>query len=153
MKNLKFFLFCTTVASLLPAVWVHAESLEEEEKWNNQMSYMDGYIKADREACGITDEKKWSFSFDKASFNSGEGAEWGSHSPNGYCSAIFDELGSICRASESGKKRVLEKIKGVVCKFGGKGKQNIELKGGIITYTVDWDATATSRTAALKKLL
>jgi hypothetical protein len=118
MKDLKLFLFCTAFATLLPSVPARAESLEEEEKWNGQMSYMDSYMKADREACGITDEKKWSFSFDKPSFSKGEGADWGSHSPNGFCSGIFDELAAICRNSESGKKRVLDKIKGVVCKFG-----------------------------------
>lgn len=153
MPDLKLFFLCTALATFLPSVPAIAESLEEEEKWNNQMSYMDGYIKVDREVCGLTDEKAWSFSFDKPSFSKADGADWSGHSPNGYCSAIFDELATICRNSESGKKRVVEKVKGVVCKFGGKGKQSVELKNGIITYTIDWDATATSRTQALKKIL
>lgn len=152
MPDMKRFLCCAALVSLLPASTVCAESLEDEEKWNNQKSYMDRYMNESREVCGIA-EGKWSYTFDKESFAKGEGAEWGSHSPNGRCGAVFEELAAICRSGESGKKRVQEKVKSLTCKFGGKGKEKLELKGGAITLVLDWDSSGEFIGKQLKKQL
>lgn len=152
MTRLKGFLYWAALVSLLPTATSRAESLEDEEKWNNQKSYMDRYMNDAREVCGIA-EGKWSYTFDKESFSKGPGAEWSTYSPNGRCGAVFDELGSICRSGESGKKRVQEKVKSLVCKFGGKGKEKLELKGGVITLTLDWDSSGEFIGKQLKKQL
>lgn len=152
MKIASRFLCCAALVSLLPVSQSAAESLEDEEKWNNQNSYMDRYMNDARATCGIA-EGKWSYTFDKESFSKGAGAEWSTYSPNGRCGAVWSELDTICRSSESGKKRVQEKVKSLVCKFGGKGKGKLELKGGVITFILDWDLQADFIPTQLKKQL
>ena len=53
-------------------------------------------------------------------------------SPYGVCSAIVDEVGSLCRAGEDEKTAVKAKIKGFKC--GYAAARTLDLKGGIITY-------------------
>jgi hypothetical protein len=64
----------------------------------------------------------------------------GSHSFYGYCAEPVGTLYSMCGGSERSKAAIKKKIKSYTCKFGGKGKRKAVLKGGALTYWVDWDA-------------
>lgn len=56
-----------------------------------------------------------------------------------YCSMVPDNLWSMCTDAD-GKTSIQKKIKSYDCKFGGKDKRSISLKGGSLTFWVDWDA-------------
>ena len=73
--------------------------------------------------------------------------------PSLIACAVFSELDTICRSSESAKKRVQDKVKSLVCKFGGKGQGKLELKGGVITFILDWDLQSEFIPTQLKKQL
>ncbi|MBX3203108.1 MAG: hypothetical protein KF894_33600, partial [Labilithrix sp.] len=120
---------------LLASAGAHAESLEDKEKWARQDSYMESSVKDANAACG-TSAKPITYQFDKASFAK---EDWSSHSPNGYCSGVFDNLRSICANVDGAKQPVQNQIKKVVCKYAGKGKFGVTLSGGTLTYSVDWD--------------
>jgi hypothetical protein len=57
----------------------------------------------------------------------------------GYCAAPLSALRSLCGDADA-KQTVQKKVKQVTCKFGGKDKRKIDLKGGTVTYWVDWDS-------------
>lgn len=108
------------------------ETLHDKEKWDRQDGYMADSIKGANEKCGTKIAHEW----DKGSFDK---EDWTSHSPNGFCSGAFDNIRSLCANNAAAKKPVQDKIKKVVCKFGGKGKYGMSLSGGTLTYTVDWE--------------
>ncbi|MBX3224069.1 MAG: hypothetical protein KF795_26375 [Labilithrix sp.] len=120
---------------LLASAGAKAESLEDQEKWARQDSYMESSIKDANTACG-TSGKPITNQFDKASFAK---EDWSSHSPNGYCSGVFDNLRSICANVDGAKQPVQNQIKKVVCRYAGKGKFGMSLANGTLTYNVDWD--------------
>lgn len=129
------------------------ESLQDKEKWARQDAYMTDHIKSANDACGITDKSKAiTNGFDKASFAN---EDWTKHSPNGFCSSVFDDLRSLCANTPGAKDPVQKKIKRVACKYGGKGKFGVALSGGTLTYSVDWDETNVDEkiTTFLKKNL
>lgn len=119
------------------------ESVAEKEKWAKQDYYMrrdDNPVQTASEACGITDKSKHlTYAWDKASFNKDKSDDWSSHSPNGYCGAAFDNIGSVCRNMEAAKDPVQRKIKRVVCRLGGKGNFGVTLSNGTLVYSIDWD--------------
>jgi hypothetical protein len=57
-----------------------------------------------------------------------------------YCQLVPDALWSMCNGSKDAKKAIARKIRSYSCKFGGKGKRRIVLRGGTISFWVDWKA-------------
>ena len=57
----------------------------------------------------------------------------------GYCSSPVSNLRGMCDDADA-KAEVKKKVKSYTCKFGGKGKRKMTLKGGKLTFWVDWEA-------------
>ena len=113
--------------SLFVAVVAHAESLEEKKYWKGEMDYVNRSLDAASEACGV----KFTFAWvDKAKLRAS--AEKQSHSPNGICTAIVDEVFSLCREGADEKAAVKAAIKGFKCGFANPRK--LDVKSGTVTY-------------------
>lgn len=128
-----------TALTLAP-IAVRAESLEEEERWKSEGSYMDRSVETMTGVCGVKIPYEW----DKKSMLDPKAEEQRtaqSASINGRSSAMYDEIESICRSGQSGKDRVAKTIKKIVFRWGGKGKMAFALKGGTLTYTLDYEAS------------
>ena len=146
-------IFLLAALTLAPFT-VRAESLEEEERWQREGSYMDRSVESTETQCGV----KITYEWDKKSLLEAKAEEQRtaqSASINGRSSALYDEIESICRASQSGKDRVAKSIKKIIFRWGGKGKMSLALKGGTLTYTLDYEASNVSDAmkAFLKKNL
>ncbi len=61
------------------------------------------------------------------------------YSFSGYCAEAVNTLFGMCDDADS-KAAIAKKIKVYTCKFGGKGKRKLDLKGNALTYWVDWEA-------------
>jgi hypothetical protein len=61
------------------------------------------------------------------------------YSFSGYCAEPVNTMFSMCDDADS-KSAIAKKIKSYTCKFGGKGKRKIDLKGSGLTFWVDWEA-------------
>jgi hypothetical protein len=61
------------------------------------------------------------------------------YSPSGYCESAYTAPVQVC-GDKDGKEAVQQKVKKVLCKFGGKGKRVLKLNGGTLEFTIDWDA-------------
>ena len=59
---------------------------------------------------------------------------------NGFCKVVLSYMAYGCRNDKNVRDVIPRKIKAYVCKFGGKGKRNISLKGSTLTFWVDWEA-------------
>jgi hypothetical protein len=57
----------------------------------------------------------------------------------GYCAEPLSRMRWMCERPE-GKAAIQKRIKSYTCKFGGKGKRKIDLKGSTLTMWVDWEA-------------
>lgn len=104
-----------------------AESLEERKYWKGQMDYVQRSLDSVSEKCGVKMSFEW---VDKPKLR--EEAEKNNNSPNGICSAIVDEVESICREGDDEKKSVVAKIKAFKCGYNKERK--LDLKGGTLTY-------------------
>lgn len=137
---------------LLASAAQAGESLEDKEKWARQDHYMADHIKGANDKCGIAKGKEITNTFDKASFAK---TDWSSHSPNGMCSSVWDDVASLCNGMEAAKKPVQDKIKGITCRYAGKGKFGLTLDKGMLTYNIDFEESNVDDkiTAFLKKNL
>lgn len=116
------------VASLLlTTAAVHAESLEERKFWKGEMDYVQKSLDDASEKCGVKFTFDW---VDKAKLRTE--AEKHGNSPNGICTAIVDEVDSLCRAGDDEKASVKAKIKGFQCGYTNPRKLN--LTKGIVKY-------------------
>ncbi len=61
------------------------------------------------------------------------------HSFYGFCGAALDAMFSMC-GDEDSKNAIKNRIQVYTCKYGGKGKRKIELRGNTLTMWVDWKA-------------
>jgi len=61
-----------------------------------------------------------------------------------YCPDVLFELRNAYCKDDDAKANVKRKVKTFVCKFGGKGKQKLVVRGGTVTYWVDWDVRAST---------
>jgi hypothetical protein len=57
----------------------------------------------------------------------------------GYCSEPLSSMHGMCDDADS-KGAIAKKVKSYTCRFGGKGKRKMDLKGGALTFWIDWDA-------------
>jgi hypothetical protein len=106
---------------------VHAESLEEKKFWKGQMDYVQRSLDDANKQCGVKFTFDW---VDKATLRAE--TEKTNHSPNGVCSAIIEEVTSICREGEDEKKAVTAKIKGFTCGYAKERK--LSLAGGSLKF-------------------
>lgn len=140
--------------SLQPGAARAEESLEDEEMWRTQESYLDRSVLSTEETCGVKIPYEW----DKKSLldpKAQEQMKANSASINGRASAVYDALQSICRDTKSGKERIGKKIKKLVVRWGGPGKLALTLQGGTLTFAMDYAAVNVSEyiDRALKKSL
>ena len=63
----------------------------------------------------------------------------------GYCSHALNSLAYMCRDNPKAKARIQKKVKSYHCKFGGKGKRKMSIKGGKVTAAIDWEASNNSK--------
>jgi hypothetical protein len=59
---------------------------------------------------------------------------------SGFCAQPLGVMWQLCAVSE-GKHAIQRRIKSYVCRFGGKGKFRVRLKGSTLMMWVDWKAT------------
>lgn len=114
----------TTVAGTL---LVHAETLEEKKFWEGQMNYVNERLKPASEACEVNFTFDW---VDKVKLR--DAAVANNWSPNGICTAIVDEVATLCRAGKDEKDAVKAKIKGFAC--GYAPKRALSYKGTTLVY-------------------
>lgn len=128
-----------TLPLALTAVFLYgsiasAQSLEEKKYRREQQDYLKKEnIDPMNEKCGTTIE----VSIDWAKFNKKE-QEDGNFSTYGYCGSAPNQVYYLCEDAD-GKPEVQKKIKKIVCTFGAK--RAIALKGGTLTYTIEWAAS------------
>lgn len=125
MKNL--IALSVVLATVAAATVLRADTLEERTFWKGQMDYMNENLKSASEACGVKFTFDW---VNKAKLR--DAAAKNSNSPNGICSAVVDEVGSLCREGQDAKDSVKAKIKGFTC--GYAKPRTLDLKGGIVKY-------------------
>jgi hypothetical protein len=113
--------------TLLVAATAHADSLEEKTYWKGQMDYVKRSLDDAEEKCGVKFTFDW---VDKPKLRAA--AEKAGHTPNGICTAIIDEVDSLCRAGDDEKAAVKAKIKGFQC--GYSKPRSLDFKGGIVKY-------------------
>jgi hypothetical protein len=115
------------LSTLLVSLTASAESLEEKKFWKGQMDYVQRSLDDATKQCGVKFTFDW---VDKAKLRAE--TEKSSHTPNGVCAGIIDEVTSICREGEDEKKAVAAKIKGFTC--GHAKERKLALTGGIVRY-------------------
>lgn len=113
-----------------------AQSLAEKKIYAEQQSRLEDSVKSTNEKCGTT----IAVGFDWKSFN-GVDLQDGSHSVYGYCEAPLNMIRRICDDSKEGAAAVKKDIKKYTCAWGGKGKRDIKLAAGTLTYKIDWDSS------------
>jgi len=118
-------------------VTASGETVAQRRAWLGQQSYIAGAVEDINKKCKFA-SKKVSFEYDRPSFAK---ENWADHAPNGACAEVVNDLGYHCSGSdpERTSAAVRKKVSKVVCKYGGKGKWGINLAGGTLTYSVDWD--------------
>jgi len=119
-------------------VTASGETVAQRRAWLGQQSYISGAVEDINKKCKVDASKKVTFEYDRPSFNK---ENWTDHAPNGPCAEVVTDLAYYCSGPEPERTSaaVRKKVNKVVCKFGGKGKWGINLSGGTLTYTVDWD--------------
>jgi hypothetical protein len=126
MKNL--LALTALVVSVAGTVTVRADSLEEKKFWQGQMDYVNEKLKTASEACDVKFTFDW---VDKTTLRDTTAKNhW---SPNGVCTNIVDEVGSLCRAGKDEKDAVKAKIKGFTCGYAEKRTLDLS-KAGIVKY-------------------
>jgi hypothetical protein len=92
------------------------------------------------EKCGTKIEGKIDWESFKGEIDKSlDGKHERSYSFSSYCDAPVGAMFSMCD-SEDAKAAIKKRIKSYTCKFGGKDKRKIELKGSSLTMWVDWEA-------------
>jgi hypothetical protein len=114
-------------AVMATAATAFAESLEEKQYWKGQMDYVQRSIDAVKNTCKVTLKFDW---VNKAELR--KKAEAAGHTPNGICTAIVDQLDTICREGAESQAAVKAKIKAVKC--GYAAKRSLAMGGGTVTY-------------------
>jgi hypothetical protein len=121
-------------------------SLAEKEYWSKVQEEYDGYVKHANDRCG----SKIAGTFNKETFRGQFSDDNGSFGLSGYarahCEAGPSAIDDICMTvngnedrANMAKSAVQSKISGVECKWGGKGKQSIDLVGKKLVVTIDPD--------------
>lgn len=123
-------------ATLLAAsCCAYAQTLEEKEVWDNQMSYTQRSLDEIANQC----KAKINFSYEKASWWKVK-SEWTSFSPNGRCDDVLNTLERMCRNSEAAQQAIAKNVKAVRCAYGGKKNGfKLNFSGGTIDYAVEVD--------------
>lgn len=101
---------------------------EHEEKFAEEVEFAN-------KACGT----QFTWKIDWASFEKGKADIHGNSVGSSFCGDGVGALRQLC-ADALGKKEVTAKVKGIVCKYGGKGKRSISLSGKKVIWTVDFEA-------------
>jgi hypothetical protein len=125
MKNL--FALTALAVTLAGASTLRADSLEEKKFWKGQMDYVNEKLKWVSEACDVPFTFDW---VDKAKLR--DATAKNNWSPNGVCTGIVEQVGTLCRAGKDEKDAVKAKIKGFLC--GYAEKRTLDLKGGNVVY-------------------
>lgn len=121
-------------------------SLQEKEYWSKLQEELDGYMARANKQCGTSIKA----TFDKESFR-GHFTEGGSYGISSYarswCAAGPGALEEICTTvnndeahAKAARDAVKAKITTVECKWGGKGKQAIDLSNKTLRTTIDMDS-------------
>lgn len=132
MKMQQMFLALALAAFVVPSL-AEAQSLGEKKKRKEQEEYLQKEVEYTQQQCGA----KFPVSFDWAKFVLDD---MQTYSAYGYCDSVLGALETVCGDAD-GKEAVQQKVKKVVCKFGGKDKRAINLgKDGTLEWTIDWDA-------------
>jgi hypothetical protein len=105
----------------------------------------DDYFKKEIDSANEKCETKFNAKIDWLSFKAEidkalDGKHASSYSFYGYCSGPLGTMYSMCDSADA-KGAIQKRIKSYTCKFGGKGKRKIELKGSNLTMWVDWEAS------------
>lgn len=123
--------FAATQAAL--AGFAHAQSLEEKIQWKKLDEEIQKSVDRVEKDCGA----KIEVSIDRASFSSAP-AEF---QANTWCDDGPDNIAYLCASVPEAKALVQKKLKKFTCSHGGKGKEDISLKGGVFNYSVDYGAS------------
>jgi hypothetical protein len=126
-------------------------SLAEKEYWSKLQEELDGSVKAANNRCG----SKMVAAFDKESFRGQFNENNGSYGLSSYarshCEAAASAIDDICMTVNGNEERanmaksaVQSKVAVVECRWGGKGKQAINLSGKKLTVTIDPDSDSAS---------
>jgi hypothetical protein len=129
--NLHTFSTLCLITAVLPLI-ASAQSLGFKQKMADQDTQLAEELKTINDACGTT----VTAAFDWPTFANNE-ADLQTYSASGYCGDAFDAAASLC-ADALGKEAVTKGIKSVSCKLGKE--RAVELKDGVLTYTLQWDA-------------
>lgn len=119
-------------------------SLAEKEYWSKLQEEMDANMARANTKCGTSIKG----TFDKESFRGQFKSENGSYGIDSYtrahCGAAPSALEDICTTVNGNEERakmakdaVKSKITTYECKFGGKGKQSMNLAGGKLAVSID----------------
>ncbi len=112
-----------------------AQSLAEQEAWENQMGYTQRSIDTVADVCKV----KLAFEYDKPSWWKVRD-QWGQGSPNGRCDDVLNTLERMCRNSAAAQKAIASKVKSLKCGYGGKTSGfSLRLTSGAISYNVEVD--------------
>jgi hypothetical protein len=116
-------------------------SLRQKEFAKKQDEYFKKETDPTNEKCGtkIAAKIDWQ-SFKPEIDKQLDGKDGHNYSFYGYCSSPMGVMFSMCEDADA-KAAITKRIKSYTCKFGGKGKRKIELKGSSLTMWVDWEAS------------
>jgi hypothetical protein len=104
----------------------------------------DGYFNQElattNEKCGtkITAKIDWE-SFKEEIDKSLDGQHGTKYNFNSYCGKPLGEIWTLCEQDEKTKASIKKRIKSYTCKYGGKDRRKIALKGTSLTMWVDWE--------------
>lgn len=128
-------LLAVTFAAAIASTSAGAQSLAEQEAWDNQMDYTKRSLDNVAEVCKV----KLAFEYDKPSWWKVRD-QWGQGSPNGRCDDVLNTLERMCRNSGAAQKAIATKVKSLKCGYGGKNSGfSLRLTGGAISYNVEID--------------
>ena len=140
IRNLRrpLILALTTAAVAWGAVALADFSLRQKKYMKAQDEYFQKDVDSANTKCGI----KLKASIDWNSFKGEVDKQLdgkSNYSFSGYCAEPVNTMFSMCDDADS-KAAISKKIKSYTCKFGGKGKRKIDLKGSGLVFWVDWEA-------------
>lgn len=129
--RLRILAFACVIAVLMPALST-AQTLQDRLYQKDALAGIQKQLESSNKQCGssISGEFDWS----NVDF---ERIHREKYTASGECAAAADALYLFCRdKGDLAKEAVKEKIKKLVCKFGEK---NLELKNGVLSFTMSLD--------------
>jgi len=131
---MRFPLLLTSIWIALLPLSVSAQSLKEKRAQQDINQDLQEAAKNANDACGSSITAEYDYSGVKPE-------DYDKYSVAGYCSEVLSAIAGVC-SDDMGKDAVKQKITKVVCKVGPQ--RTIELAGGTVSYTIQWDTANNS---------